>query len=63
MAIFWLRLLILPAAAQVVHQWTSQRGGQGWESASSLQVDGSVEQNFESSGLTGQFGVHLSSEL
>ena len=31
--------------------------------ANSLQVDGSVEQNLESFGLTGQFGTHLSSEL
>jgi len=64
MAIFWLCLLIWATAAQVVHQWTRQRGGEGFdEQASSLQVDGNVEQNLESSGLTGQFGTHLSSEL
>ena len=62
MAIFWLQLLILPTAAQVIHQWTRQRGGGGYDEAYSLQVGGSVEQNFESSGLTGQFGVHLSFE-
>ena len=62
MAIFWLQLLILPTAAQVVHQWTRQHGGEGNDEAFSLQVGGSVEQDFESSGLTGQFGVHLSSE-
>jgi hypothetical protein len=63
MAIFWLYVLILPTAAQVVHQWTRQRGGEGTDYAYSLQVDGNMEQNFESSELTGQFGAHLSSEL
>ena len=63
MAIFWLYLLIWATAAQVVHQWTRQRGGEGGDVANSLQVDGSVEQNLESFGLTGQFGTHLSSEL
>ena len=62
MAMFWLYVLILPTAAQVVHQWTRLRGGEKDDNAVTLQVDGSVEQNFESSGLTGQFGVHLSSE-
>ena len=60
MAIFWLYLLILATVAQVVHQWTRQRGGEGGDCALSLQVDGSVEQNVESSELTGQLGVHLS---
>eukprot|EP00435_Cladocopium_sp_Y103_P055951 s939_g18.t1 len=40
MAISWLYLLILPAAAQVVHQWTRQRGGEGPDRAYALQVDG-----------------------
>jgi len=63
MAIFWLCLLIWATAAQVVHQRTHQRGGEGDDTATSLQVGGNVEQNLESSGLTGQFGTHLSSEL
>ena len=63
MAMFWLYVLILPTAAQVVHQWTRQRGGERDDKAFALQVDGNVEQNFESSELTGQFGAHLSSEL
>ena len=63
MAIFWLHVLILPTAAQVVHQWTRQLGGEKDDFAYSLQVDGNVEQNVESSELTGQFGTHLSSEL
>ena len=60
MAIFWLYPLISAAAAQVVHQWTRQHGGDGSDSATSLQVDGRVEQSFE---LTGKFGAHLPSEL
>ena len=63
MAIFWLCLLIWATAAQVVHQWTRQRGGENNDEAYSLQVDGNMEQNLESSGLTGQFGTHVSSEL
>ena len=59
----WLCLLIWATAAQVVHQWTHQRGGEGTDVATSLQVDRNVEQNLESFGLTGQFGTHLSSEL
>ena len=59
----WLCLLIWATAAQVVHQWTHPRGGEGDDEAYSLQVEGNVEQNLESFGLTGQFGTHLSSEL
>ena len=59
----WLCLLIWATAAQVVRQWTHQRGGEGDDEAYSLQVEGNVEQNLESFGLTGQFGTHLSSEL
>ena len=39
MATSWLCLLILPAAARVVHQWTRQRGGEGWDYARALQAD------------------------
>ena len=60
MAIFWLYLLISPAAAQVAHQWTRQHGGDSDDVANSLQVDGRAEQSSE---LTGQFGAHLPSEL
>ena len=41
----WLCLLSWATAAQVVHQWTHQRGGEGDEQANSLQVEGNVEQN------------------
>eukprot|EP00435_Cladocopium_sp_Y103_P017238 s787_g4.t1 len=39
MAISWLYLLISPAAAQLIHQWTRQRGGEADDRANSLQVD------------------------
>ncbi|CAL1137452.1 unnamed protein product [Cladocopium goreaui] len=39
MAIPWLCLVILPVASQVVHQWTSQRGGEKEDKARALQVD------------------------
>ena len=40
MAIPWLCLVILPVASQVVHQWTSQRGGEKDDKACALQADG-----------------------
>ena len=36
----WLCLLIWATAAQVVHQWTHQRGGEGDDEAYSLQGGG-----------------------
>ena len=47
MAIPWLCLVILPVAGQVVHQWTSQRGGERSDGARALQADGGRHRLFE----------------